>query len=190
MPFNGVGTFTLVSGNPVTTGTVISSTVQNNTMSDFATGLSTCLTKDGQQTVTANIPMNSFKFTGLAAGTLAGDSLMFGQALNGSSLTLTGGISGATTGSFSGALTTAGITDSGTIAGTTGSFSSQLTAPTQSAGDSSTKVATTAFVAAVSFSTNLPGQTGKGGYVISTDGTNAAWANNFCYNDPSFGMTF
>ena len=50
------GTFSLVSGNPVVTGTTISSTTQNNTMSDVATGLSTCLLKDGTQTATAAIP--------------------------------------------------------------------------------------------------------------------------------------
>ena len=50
------GTFSLVAGNPVVTGTTISSTTQNNTMSDVATGLSTCLLKDGTQTATAAIP--------------------------------------------------------------------------------------------------------------------------------------
>lgn len=50
------GVFSLVSGNPVVTGTTISSTVQNNTMTDVATGLSTCLLKDGTQTATAAIP--------------------------------------------------------------------------------------------------------------------------------------
>ena len=50
------GTFSLAAGNPVVTGTTISSTTQNNTMSDVATGLSTCLLKDGTQTATAAIP--------------------------------------------------------------------------------------------------------------------------------------
>lgn len=55
MPYSS-GTFSLVAGNPVVTGTTISSTVQNNTMTDIATGLSTCLLKDGTQTTTATIP--------------------------------------------------------------------------------------------------------------------------------------
>lgn len=45
----------------------------------MATGLSTCLLKDGTQTVTANIPMASHKFTGLAAGTTNGDSIRYEQ---------------------------------------------------------------------------------------------------------------
>src|SRR3990167_5047783 len=74
-----VGVFTLAAGNPVVTGTTISSTVQNNTMSDVATGLSTCVLKDGPQIITANIPMATFKLTGLGSGTAATDSASFGQ---------------------------------------------------------------------------------------------------------------
>lgn len=89
MAFSG-GTFTLIAGNPVTTATTISSTWANNTLSDIATnGLSLCVLKDGSQTITANIPMSSFKFTGLAAGTTAGDSVRYEQAT--SALAVTGG---------------------------------------------------------------------------------------------------
>lgn len=80
MPF-AAGTFTLVAGNPVTTGTTISSVWANNTLSDLATGLSTCLLKDGSQTVTANIPMAGFKLTGLGAGSTAGDSVRYEQVV-------------------------------------------------------------------------------------------------------------
>lgn len=79
MPFSS-GTFSLYSpGNPTVTGTTISSSWANNTLSDIATGLTTCLLKDGTQTVTSNIPMSSFKFTGLAAGSASGDSARYGQ---------------------------------------------------------------------------------------------------------------
>ena len=64
MPFSS-GTFSLVAGNPVVTGTTISSTVQNNTMNDVATGLSTAVLKDGTQTITANIPFAGYKATQL-----------------------------------------------------------------------------------------------------------------------------
>lgn len=92
------GTFTLVSGNPVVTGTTISSTWANNTLSDIATGLSTCLLKDGTQVVTANIPMAGFIFTGLGAGAAAGNSVRYEQVLGangikfsvGAALTATG----------------------------------------------------------------------------------------------------
>ena len=49
------------------------------------------------------------------------------------------------------------------------------TVATQTAGDATDKAASTAFVAATSFSTNLPGQTSNGYKVLSTDGTNAGW---------------
>lgn len=79
MPFNGSGTYTLPAGNPVVTGTTISSTTTNNTNSDIATALSNCITRDGQSTPSANLPMNSKKLTGLAAGTTAGDSVRYEQ---------------------------------------------------------------------------------------------------------------
>lgn len=57
MPYNGSGVYNLYTpGNPVVTGTTISSTWANNTLSDIATGLSTAITKDGQTTTTAVIP--------------------------------------------------------------------------------------------------------------------------------------
>ena len=56
MSFNGSGTFQInSSGQPVVTGTVISSTAFNALTADLATGLSTCVTKDGQTTTTARI---------------------------------------------------------------------------------------------------------------------------------------
>ena len=72
MPYNGSGTFTLVAGNPVVTGTTISSTVHNNTNNDFATGLSTAITKDGQTTLTANIPFAGFAATNVRVRSIDG----------------------------------------------------------------------------------------------------------------------
>ena len=80
MSFNGSGTFLInTAGQPVVTGTVISSTAFNALTADLATGLSTCLTKDGQTTPTANIPMGSNKITGLAVGTDATDAATLSQ---------------------------------------------------------------------------------------------------------------
>lgn len=60
MSFNGSGTFQINSaGQPVVTATVISSTVFNALTADLATGLSTCITKDGQTATTARIPFAS-----------------------------------------------------------------------------------------------------------------------------------
>ena len=90
MPFSA-GTFSLFSvGNPVVTGTTVSSAWANNTLGDISSGLSTCVLKDGTQTLTANIPMGGFKLTGLAAGTTNGDSVRYEQ-LVGAYLPLTGG---------------------------------------------------------------------------------------------------
>ena len=80
MSYNGSGTFNInTAGQPVVTGTVITSTAFNLLTSDLATGLSTAMTKDGQTTATANIPMGTFKLTGLGAGTNATDSAQYGQ---------------------------------------------------------------------------------------------------------------
>jgi len=57
MSYNGSGTFVVNSaGQPVVTGTVISSTAFNALTADLATGLSTAITKDGQTTTTARVP--------------------------------------------------------------------------------------------------------------------------------------
>jgi hypothetical protein len=79
MPYNGSGTYSLPAGNPVVTGTAISSTTTNNTNSDIATALTNCMTRDGQSPPTENIPMGGNKLTGLASGTASGDALQYGQ---------------------------------------------------------------------------------------------------------------
>ena len=57
MSYNGSGTFAInTAGQPVITGTVISSTAFNALTADLATGLSTAITKDGQTATTARIP--------------------------------------------------------------------------------------------------------------------------------------
>jgi len=81
MAFNGSGTYNLPAGNPVVTGTTISSSTTNTTNSDIATALTNCITRDGQSTPSANLPMNAKKLTGLAAGTSAGDSVRYEQVV-------------------------------------------------------------------------------------------------------------
>ena len=51
------------------------------------------------------------------------------------------------------------------------------TVPTATAGDSSSKAASTAFVGSTAFSSALPGQTGNAGRTVRTDGTSAAWGS-------------
>lgn len=84
MAFNGSGTYSLPAGNPVITGTTISSTVQNNTMSDIATALTDCVTRDGQSPLTANLPMGGFKALNQGAGTALTDGATLYNVKNGS----------------------------------------------------------------------------------------------------------
>lgn len=75
MSFNGSGVFVINStGQPVVASTLIEASVFNAFTSDVATGLSTCILKDGTQTVTANIPFGGFKLTGIGAATARTDA--------------------------------------------------------------------------------------------------------------------
>ena len=87
MPYNGSGTFTLPAGNPVVTGTTISSVTTNTTNNDLANGLTNALTRNGQSPPTANLPMGNFKLTGLAAGAGTGESVTYDQTTLKSSAT-------------------------------------------------------------------------------------------------------
>ena len=91
MSFNGSGTFVINSaGQPVSANTLIEAAVFNAFTADIATGLSTAIAKDGQTTVTANLPMAGFKFTGLGAGSANGHSLRYEQLFSTSAITLLG----------------------------------------------------------------------------------------------------
>lgn len=75
MSFNGSGVFVVNSaGQPVVSNTLITAAAFNAFTADVATGLSTCITKDGQTTVTANIPFSGFKLTGIGAATARTDA--------------------------------------------------------------------------------------------------------------------
>ena len=90
MSYNGSGVFVINStGQPVVTGQPILSTAFNALTADLGTGLTTCITKDGQTTPTANIPLGGFKLTGIGVATTTGDALSYGRAATISTLTLT-----------------------------------------------------------------------------------------------------
>lgn len=106
MSFNGSGLFSInTTGQPVVANTLITAAAFNAFTADIATGLSTAICKDGQTTITANLPMNSHKFTGLAAGSTAGDSIRYEQVVGVyaplAGAAFTGGITG-TTAAFTG----------------------------------------------------------------------------------------
>lgn len=72
MPFNGAGTFT-----PAVTfvaGGVATASDQNEQDGDIATGLSNCMTRDGQSPPSGNIPMGGFKITDVGAGVVPTDA--------------------------------------------------------------------------------------------------------------------
>ncbi|ABR91676.1 Hypothetical protein mma_2192 [Janthinobacterium sp. Marseille] len=79
MPRNGSGVYTLPAGNPVISGTSISSVTQNNTMSDVAAELTNSIAADGQKTPTADLPMGNFRHTGVSDGTARNQYASVGQ---------------------------------------------------------------------------------------------------------------
>jgi len=106
MSYNGSGTFNInTAGQPVVTGTVITSTAFNLLTTDLASGLSNAITKDGQTTPTANIPMGTFKITGLGAGTNATDAAQYGQLQAGATIIATVTGTDTLTGSLTPAIT-------------------------------------------------------------------------------------
>lgn len=84
MARNGSGTFSLVAGNPVTSGTAISSSTHNSTMSDIATALTQSIASDGQTTPTANLPMGTFRHTNVGDASVRTDYAAAGQVQDGS----------------------------------------------------------------------------------------------------------
>ena len=69
MSLNGSGTYVVNSaGQPVVASTLITAAAFNAFTADIATALSTAVFKDGQQTITANLPMGGFRLTGVGSG--------------------------------------------------------------------------------------------------------------------------
>ena len=85
MPFNGSGVYAAPSlpgsWNPATTGSSATPADWNTLLADISAALSTTITKDGQTTITADIPMGNHKITGLADATAQTDALNQQSAL-------------------------------------------------------------------------------------------------------------
>ena len=88
MPRNS-GTYNPPAGQPVISGTSISSTVFNNLVSDLGNEITNSIPRDGSAPPTTNLPLGNFKITGLGAATLATDATQFQQVQNGSAIYLT-----------------------------------------------------------------------------------------------------
>lgn len=80
MAFNGSGSYSApASSFPAVSGAVIDSTKYNTVVNDIASALSTCVTKDGQSTITSNQPMSGYKHTGVANAAARTDYAALGQ---------------------------------------------------------------------------------------------------------------
>lgn len=96
MSRNGTGTYSLPAGNPVVTGTVISTTWANGTLTDIATALTQSIASTGVTTPSANLPMGTFRHTGVGNATAKTCYPSVIDVQNGSLITL-GAVSGSDT---------------------------------------------------------------------------------------------
>jgi hypothetical protein len=140
MSRNGNGVYTLVNGNPVVTGTVITSTWANNTLTDIASALTDSVAADGQTPMTGDLDLNTNKVINLEPATVAGNAVEYDQFVN--------------------ATTTAVNITGGTINGTT------IGATTAATGRFTTLAATGAFTAATTAA--ITGNTTVGGTLVVT----------------------
>ena len=84
MPFNGSGTFTRIYNWLIDKNQNVKITASrfDEEHDNFASGLSNCITKDGQTVITQDIPFNSKKITGLASGINIDHAINLGQLQN------------------------------------------------------------------------------------------------------------
>jgi hypothetical protein len=88
MPFNGSGTFTRLRRwvNDAAASVPIRPDYHDDEDDNLAQGLSQCITKDGQTTVTANLPMATYRHTNVGAATAVNqyaryDQMQLGRAV-------------------------------------------------------------------------------------------------------------
>lgn len=83
MAYNGSGVYSPPGASfPAVTGTVIDSTKYNAVVNDIATALTTAITKDGQTTITANLPMATYRHTGVSDGAALTDYASVNQVVD------------------------------------------------------------------------------------------------------------
>jgi hypothetical protein len=99
MSRNGSGTYSLPAGNPVVTGTTITSTWANNTLTDIASALTDSVAADGQTPMTGDLDLNTNKVINLEPATVAGNAVEYSQFVNATttSVNITGGTINGTT---------------------------------------------------------------------------------------------
>lgn len=82
MARNGSGTYSRVSGTPYVNGSTISEVTVNAEMDDIATALTNSIAKDGQTSPSANLPMATYRHTGVGAGAALTDYARLDQLQN------------------------------------------------------------------------------------------------------------
>ena len=75
MSRNGSGTYSLPAGNPVVTGTTITTTWANNTLTDMANALTGSVASDGQTTMSSNLNMGNNRLISLADAVNSADAV-------------------------------------------------------------------------------------------------------------------
>lgn len=178
MPYNGVGQFTSLGAPifPAVPNTFILASYFNSTMNDVFLGLSGVMTRDGQAPATANLPMAGFTLTGVASAVANGQPLAYGQSgakLNEVTIDALLTIPDAASVTLAGDLTATATSTADYTLGT-------IRVGTQTPGDSTTKVASTAFVANAITSLpggSLPSLTGAAGQalVVNSDEATVSW---------------
>ena len=81
MSRNGSGVYTIPSNSlrPAVDGTTIDTSDFNDFISDLETAMSASIAKDGQTTITANLPMATYRHTGVGDGSARTDYAALGQ---------------------------------------------------------------------------------------------------------------
>lgn len=108
MPFNGSGGFSRLFSwvADAAAGIDISSSRTDADTNDIATGLTDCITRDGQSLPTGNLPMGNFKHTGVADGAARADYSSLGQTQDGlANWVVAGGTSDALTATYASPIT-------------------------------------------------------------------------------------
>lgn len=103
MPFNGSGVFVRLYSwvNDAAANIKIRADRMDNEMNGMATALSSCITKDGQTTVTANLPMAGYRHTSVGDATARNQYASYAQFADGKGLPTVGGTVDAVTLSYS-----------------------------------------------------------------------------------------
>jgi len=163
MSRNGSGTYSLPAGNPVVTGTTITSTWANSTLTDIASALTQSVSADGQTPMTGSLNMASNKIISLGTPTATTDAVTkaYADALIGAG---SAGVfssvtdSGLTSGRVTYASTSGLLSDSANMTFDGSTITSSFSGPHN--GTVGATTANTGSFTSLAYSTTLTGGTG------------------------------